>query len=153
MSSYVLLLYSSKSNCDCVKWLKPYSKCWHQRYYILHCWIGSSHCGVWPLAGNTWCTTGPQQNQRYSNNQRRRQYFIHVHCRIWSFQLNDSREYICGATVSPKSPSPYITGIGSQTGMAIIGIGKCVDTLTMTALNLLLGKLWRDYCHKLQWIK
>ena len=42
---------------------------------------------------------------------------------VRSFQLNDSGEYVCRATVSPQSPSPYITGTGTQEGTAFIGIG------------------------------
>ena len=42
---------------------------------------------------------------------------------VRSFQADDSGDYVCTATLSPLSPSPYITGNGTLTGMASASIG------------------------------
>ena len=44
--------------------------------------------------------------------------------RMESFTSCDNGNYVCTATVSLRSPSPYVTGNVTMTGQAIIAVGK-----------------------------
>ena len=54
--------------------------------------------------------------------------------RMESFTVCDNGNYVCTATVSLVSPSPYITGNATVTGQAKVAVGKTKNNSVMYSI-------------------